>query len=206
MNCTVYLLRHGEARPDMVRRYIGWTDVPLNENGRRQANWWRRKLSDIPFSRVISSDLVRTRETARIIGEGRNCPVERFPELREINLGSWEGLPMAEVRRLNPGEYVQRGENPASYRPEGGESFADLQKRVVAVFDRITAGAAGGNILLAGHAGVNRVLLCHLLGMPLSNLFRLGQDYGCLNIISCGADGIRLCAMNIPPGGEEELD
>ena len=91
-------------------------------------------------------------------------------------------MPVSEVRRLFPQEYDRRGADLAGYRPAGGESFADLSARVLPAFEEVVQ-QSGENLLIVGHAGVNRVILCHLLGMPLANLFRLEQEYGCLNIL-----------------------
>ena len=180
--CAVYLLRHGDSRPDAVRRFIGRTDNPLNETGRAQAEWWRRELAQIPFNRIYSSDLKRSVDTARIVGRQFRAPFTMLPQLREIDLGCWDGMPVSEVRRLFPKEYDRRGANLTGYRPAGGESFADLSARVLPVFDEVIQ-QSDENLLVVGHAGVNRVILCHLLGMPLANLFRLEQEYGCLNIL-----------------------
>ena len=83
----------------------------------------------------------------------------------------------------------------AHTRPEGGESFADVQARVWPAFEGIAAQAQGkaGATLVVAHAGVNRVLLCRLLGMPLAHLFRLGQDYCGLNLIAPTPDGFIIC-------------
>jgi probable phosphoglycerate mutase len=200
LKCTVYLLRHGDTRTDAVRRYIGRTDVPLSEIGRRQAGWWREELASRSFNRIICSDLGRSRETARVIAEGRGVAVETCPELREIDLGEWDGLPQDEVRRQFPAEYEKRGLNPAGFRPENGESFFDVSSRAVPAFEKIIRCTAEGNILMVGHAGVNRVILCYLLEMPLSNLFRLGQDFGCLNVITFGDGLVRIRSINLAPG------
>lgn len=192
---TVYLLRHGDCRQDEIKRLIGQTDVPLNPNGRAQASRWQRELADIRFTRVFSSDLDRSVETALIVA-GTSAPVRALPLLREINLGTWDGLSVDEVRRLYPAEYEKRGGDPVSYRTPGGESFADLAARVVPLFEEI-AGSTTGNVLVVGHAGVNRVILCHLLGMPLADLFLIRQDYCCLNLIECGDSGVRVRGMNL---------
>jgi probable phosphoglycerate mutase len=195
--CTVYLLRHGDSRPDAVRRFIGRSDAPLNETGRAQAEFWRRGLTRIPFSRICCSDLKRSVETARIIGRRIKVPLSSLPELAEIDLGSWDGMPVSEVRRLFTGEYDRRGADLAGFRPPGGESFSDLSARVVPVFEELVQHSAG-NLLIVGHAGVNRVILCHLLGMPLANLFHLDQGYGCLNIIEFSRNTHMVARLNIP--------
>jgi alpha-ribazole phosphatase len=196
---TIYLLRHGDTRSDAVRRYIGWTDIPLSEKGRQQAMWWNKELSSVPFNRIICSDLDRSAESAKIVADGRSVVIEFCSDLREINLGKWDGLEMEKVRLQFPVEYEKRGVNPAAFRPEGGESFFDLSSRVVPAFEKIIGSLLEGNILIVGHAGVNRVILCSLLEMPLANLFRLGQDYGCLNIITCESDFARIQLMNSVP-------
>jgi alpha-ribazole phosphatase len=185
--CTVYLLRHGDSRPDTVRRFIGRRDSPLNETGRAQAEFWRRELSRIPFSRICCSGMKRSVETARIIGRRIKAPLTILPGLAEIDLGSWDGMPVSEIRRLFPQEYDRRGADLAGYRPPGGESFCDLSARVVTVFEGVVQHSAG-NLLIVGHAGVNRVILCHLLGVPVTNLFRLDQGYGCLNILELATE------------------
>lgn len=194
---TVYLLRHGDSRPDAVRRFIGRTDHPLNETGRAQAEWWRRTLSHIPFSHICCSDRQRAMETARIIGRQQPPPLTILPGLTEIDLGEWDGMPVSEVRQRFPREYEQRGADLTGYCPPGGESFAGLSARVIPAFESAVL-KAGRNLLIVAHAGVNRVLLCHLLGMPPINLFRLEQGYGCLNILEYAAGVWVVRQMNTP--------
>jgi alpha-ribazole phosphatase len=179
----IYLLRHGEIGSAGDKRFIGWTDVPLNETGIGQAESWRVKFANTGFDHIFSSDLDRTRLTAHIIARDRALTVQEVPQLREIRLGELEDLPFAEVQSRLPETWRQRGEDLFAFRPAGGESFADLQERVLPAFERIAGGGTDGNVLIVAHAGVNRVILCHLLGMPPGNLFRLGQDYACLNCI-----------------------
>jgi len=197
-NCVVYLLRHGDSRLDSVKRYIGEKDAPLNETGRIQACWWKDRLATVPFQSAFSSDLLRSRETLDIITSGRDIPVSTLFGLREISVGMWDGLSMEETRKTFPEEYTKRGTDPAGHRPPGGESFNELRNRVAPIFEDIIR-KEKGPVLIVGHAGVNRVLLCHLLGMPLENLFRIGQDYGCVNVIVREKGHFSLKAMNIRP-------
>ena len=199
----IYLMRHGDSRQDEVKRFIGQTDTPLNETGRKQAVWWREEFLSLFFDRIYCSDLSRSVETAEIIAVNRQEPVRLVPEFREINLGKWDGLPMQEVRSRYPEEFEKRGANLVSYRPEGGESFLDLSARVLPAFELITRDVESERVLIVGHAGVNRIILCHLLGMPPAGLFRLCQDYCCLNIIVSEKDCVCLRSINIPPGNIE---
>jgi probable phosphoglycerate mutase len=193
---TIYLLRHGDSRQDEIKRYIGQADLPLNADGRAQALCWRKALAHIYLERIFCSDLSRSLETARIIAEGRSEPVQPLFKLREINQGAWDGLSFADVQRLYPSEFERRGADMVTYRTPGGECFADLAARVVPLFVEIVRGSSG-NLLIVGHAGVNMVIICHILGMPLENLFRIRQDYGCMNIIDFDSHVMRLRKMNL---------
>ncbi|MGO8877972.1 MAG: alpha-ribazole phosphatase [Desulfomonilaceae bacterium] len=198
----IYLLRHGEIDRIYRGRFVGQTDLPLTDTGEFQARFWKQELSEVLFSTIHCSDLVRSQNTAQIIAASRGIPIEVTPEFREINLGEWDGLPISDIKSHFPDEWRMRGENLESYRPPGGESFSDLASRVVPVFGSIVKNAEGGNLLIVAHAGVNRVILCHALGMPLANLFRICQDYGCMNILELSGSSLRLKAMNMLPRGQ----
>jgi len=197
---------------------VGQTDIALSEAGRRQAGYWADVLARVPFALAVSSDLSRCLETARIMLHGRSVPLDEEPRLREICLGAWEGLTVARVRERFPGQYEARGADLAGFRPAGGEGFADVQARAGAALEalvfeagrvRESGGADGAikdrdggwtGVLAVAHGGVNRALLCGLLGMPLANLFRLGQDYACLNLLEFSDGGPGVAAVNIRPG------
>jgi len=188
----IYLLRHCETEQSDIRRYVGQLDIPLGKNGVRQAEFWQREFASITFDRVFCSDLKRSVDTARIIS-GESFTI--VPQLREIGLGQWEGMSRDDVREQRFEEYKSRGENLDTYRPPDGESFADLQKRVLPAFQDIAVQEAS-HILVVGHAGTNRIILCHVLGMPLRNLFRLAQDYGALNMIDNKSQPWRVITLN----------
>ena len=122
--------------------------------------------------------------------------METIAALREINLGRWEGLTQEQVQINYPDLWKHRGQDPANCRPPDGESFKDLSARVVPAFETI-ARQAQGNILVVAHAGVIRVILCHLLDIPLVHVFRIGQDYGALNLID--PQGPRVMGVNLRP-------
>ncbi len=194
----IYLMRHGEIPLSGETRYIGQLDLPLTARGVDQVRQWREPLSAVRFSRVYCSDLLRCRHTVRLVlGDDRD-DVLFEPMLREICLGTWEGLPVGEVKERFPEGWKRRGEDLAGYRPEGGESFADLAARVVPFF-RTIAESMEGDVLVVAHAGVNRTILSHVLGMPLNNVLRIGQDYACLNLLDCSTDPYRVLATNLKP-------
>jgi alpha-ribazole phosphatase len=195
----IYLIRHGEIDTHGEKRFIGSTDIPLTENGIRQARQWQVALSDTVFDKIYCSDLDRARRTAEIIGQKRGLTIRNTPALREINLGEFENLPLLEVKNKYPDKWRERGENLFSYRPAGGESFSDLCDRVLPAFEAIAENARG-NVLIVAHAGVNRMILCRILGMPPEHLFRIGQEYACLNRIDCSKTPYQLVTLNFRIG------
>jgi alpha-ribazole phosphatase len=196
---VVYLVRHGSLVSPSGKEYIGQNEVPLSEKGVEQAWALRKWLEPVQFNCAFSSDLSRTERTCRIIAGDRVQSIEVIPALREICLGSWEGFTFREIEQQFPEEFAARGRDMENYRPPGGESFADCRARVMGAFRGILD-RSHGNILLVGHSGVNRVILCDLLGISIGRLLSIGQDYGCVNIIDFS--GARMCIqlMNyIPP-------
>ncbi len=193
----IYLVRHGEMQSPVGKSYIGQSDPPLSAKGIVQAQRLAQELENVRPTAIWCSDLQRSWRTAEIIAERQSIRPQVRSDLREISLGQWEGLAFEEVRRVFPAEYEARGQDIVGYRPPGGENLADLSQRVIAAFAEVVALAAG-DVLIVGHAGVNRAILCHILGMPLQNLFRLGQDYGCLNLVSHDESGYRVEILGRP--------
>lgn len=192
---TIYLLRHGALAGDSRDRFIGQTDLPLSAAGLRQAEAMAESLRQKGVSALHCSDLTRSRQTAGIIAATVGVQPVAHPELREVSLGDWEGLLRREVAERWADEFAARGRDMDTYRPPGGESFADCLARTWPVWKGITQTDAAAIVVVA-HAGVNRLLLCRLLGMPVQNMFRIGQDYGCTNIIELDRRTIRVRLVN----------
>ena len=122
--------------------------------------------------------------------------VTYLQELREINMGDWDGLTFDEIKNQYPDEFKRRGENIADFAAPNGESFKECQKRAVKVFDDIIH-STDGNVAICSHAGFNRALLCYLLKFDLTDIFDIQQDYGCMNIISIDNSDIRIEEINV---------
>lgn len=194
----LYLIRHGAIDATQEKRFVGQIDPPLSPDGRKQSERQGRQLANVPFSKVWCSDLKRAYETAAIVCRNRGLNLQPAPELREINLGQWDGVAMSQIREQFPDLWQARGEDIGHIRPPGAESFADLQQRVVPFIRRIAAQSAG-NTLIVTHAGVIRVLLCKVLQMPLSNLFRIHLDYGGITLIKDINGMSQVMAVNLSP-------
>jgi len=179
----IYIARHGDIGLGRDKRYIGQSDLPLSALGEKQATLLREIFRRVPLDNILCSDLRRAQQTADIIGSAHQItPIARV-ELRELNMGDWDGKTFSEIRAKYPLEFKERGEDLANYAPPLGESFSDCYKRVIPVFESLAKSDAS-TLLIVAHAGVNRVILCHVLGIPLDNVFRLEQSYGCFNLIS----------------------
>jgi probable phosphoglycerate mutase len=195
----IYLMRHGELDMGPDPLFVGQVDLEMSQKGIEQIRSWRRELGHVNFQKIYCNDLKRSLRTAQIMkGPDSNASIEILEDLREINLGDWDGGPIARAFEEAGPMWRNDDEKIVKYRAPNGESFQDLRDRVIPVFNRILEGWTG-RILIAGHAGVNRVILCHLLDAPIGGLFRIGQDYGCMNFIDRERHRIRVRAMNIRP-------
>jgi probable phosphoglycerate mutase len=195
----LYVLRHGDCTTDGIPRYVGQVDYPLSPRGREQARAWQGFFASHVPDIVFSSDLKRAAQTARLALTDIAVPIRWLPALREISLGAWEGMSRQEVRTRFPGAYAQRGKDLAEFRPPEGESFLDLQKRVVAAFNALCSNLdPDAVVLVVTHAGVIRVLLCHILGIRLEQMFTLGVDYARMTHLEAGRKGWVVRWMNVP--------
>jgi alpha-ribazole phosphatase len=179
----LYLMRHGQVAEGHTDRYHGHNDVDLSETGRRQFESLAGHLQAVDLAAIYCSDLHRTREGARLLATGRELAPQPCPEFRELCFGVWEGLTLAEIAQRYPRELEARFRDLTNFRIPGGESLADVRARVIPKLQKILAAHPGQTIALVAHAGVNRVILCEALHLPFSQIFRLDQTYGCLNII-----------------------
>lgn len=160
------LLRHGETDWSRDGRFQGLADVPLTAEGRRQAERAAGRLRDSGVVRVFSSDLARARVTAGIVADRLGVPVELDPRLREVDVGSWEGLTRAEVGERHPHEYAAWRADP-TLAVCGREQWAALMGRCRSALEAILAGYEGREVLVVTHATVAAALVGHLLELPV---------------------------------------
>ena len=161
----------------------------------RQARELARRLAGVPLDGVYCSDLTRSSQTAEAVGFAAAAPVLARADLREVSLGEWEGRTFREIAARFPEQFRARGRDMGGFRPPGGESFVGCSQRVVRAFHEIL-GSTSGDLVIVGHAGVNRLLVCHLLGMLPANLFRLRQEPACINSIRCQGTSFQVSVVN----------
>ncbi|SDK37459.1 probable phosphoglycerate mutase [Maridesulfovibrio ferrireducens] len=192
----IILVRHGEAEK-AEGRAIGQTDLPLSENGRKQATLLAEYLSNVPFEHLYTSPLLRTRETAAKIEKTCTPKAVLCPEFAEINLGDWDGISFKQIKNEFPNEYIKRGQDLANYRPPNGESFTDLKKRVQSGLKKIID--LDSPVVIVTHAGVIRIMLHIALEFPLNNIFKISPLHCNITVLKINPAGLTLENFNIPP-------
>ena len=191
----LYLVRHGQVAGARPRSYNGQQDVPLSPAGLEQMQRLAEWAAAVELHAVYASDLQRAATAARLVADRRNIPLTLSPALREKHFGRWEGLTYGEAEARYPDEWRQWLSDPSDSRPPGGESYREVEERVIPLARRLLVEHAGRSVLLVAHGGVNRVILCHALDLPLQHVFRIEQDYAALNQIEYFPDGHRAVAL-----------
>ena len=182
-SCRILLFRHGETANSKEVCFNGHYDVGLSERGQKQFVHWADILKKENIKAIYSSDLQRTRNSAQFIADKHGLEPITFSELRELSFGTWEGMSFTEVEATYPGEMKKRMQSISTFQADEGETYTQLQARVIPKYEEILACHSNEQIVMVCHGGVNRIILGHLLGIPMSRIFRIHQDYAALNII-----------------------
>lgn len=165
---TLYLVRHGETNWNRERRYQGQRDIPLNAHGHAQATRngeaLARAIGDPSTVRFIASPLTRAIETMQRIRTALGLSADGFEidaRLKELHYGHWEGVLQKELATSDPEGVAAKARDPFSWRPRGGESYADLQQRITDWLATLS-----GPTVAVTHGGVSRVARGAVLQLP----------------------------------------
>lgn len=182
---TVDLMRHGE--PVGGRRYRGHLDDPLSDKGWRQM---RTAVGDHhPWDTIVSSPLCRCADFGVELAQRHGLPLQIEPRLKEIGFGAWEGRTADELQAEDPLCLWRFYDDPINNTPPGAEPLTAFRDRIVAAWDDLLAQHAGRHLLLIGHAGMMRMILRHVLEMPLDNMFRIHVSNACISRIQVDGRG-----------------
>lgn len=191
------LVRHGETPWNVTLQYQGQAHVPLNERGFEQARRCATRLARYEATALYSSDLARAWQTAEVLGAALGLTPVAMPELREIDVGQWEGHTPEELYRRFPDHMAEYRRDPARTVRLGGESYAQLQERALVALTRLQERHQQGEVVVAvSHGGTIRALLCHIIGLDLGNFGRMWLDNGSLTELRLGRNGWRLMRLN----------
>lgn len=178
------LARHGETAWNAEGRYQGQSDIPLSETGEKQARALGERLRAVPISRAVASPLGRARQTAEFALGDRHGMLVTDPGLMEIAHGTWEGLLASEIHARDPDRLQAWRVTPHEVLMPGGESLQHVFDRAWPALVRAADGLGDGDTLLVvAHDAVNRVLLCHVLGIPFARLWTFRQAPTTLNLL-----------------------
>jgi probable phosphoglycerate mutase len=166
---VVHLLRHGETAWNALRRMQGHADAALNDTGRAQARASAGRLAGSGLARIVSSDLVRARDTAEAVARAAGLAVEADPRFREQGLGDWQGLTFREARARDPEVAARFAARDPQARPPGGETRAEMQARAWEALEAHAAPGSPGALLVVAHGGVVQALVYRVLGLPLDS-------------------------------------
>jgi broad specificity phosphatase PhoE len=171
----ILLVRHGTTEFNETDRLQGRMDNPLNDKGRAEAERLATRLKNEPIDAAFSSPLKRALETASIINRFHGCPLNIVDEFSEIDLGDWEGQNYGRVRERFP-EVHQRWISDPDFPAPGGESFSAVCARAHSGLEKALHNGCR-DILITGHASVNRAILASLLGLApaQARVFRTGN-------------------------------
>ncbi len=178
----LYFLRHGQTTWNADgNRYAGATDVPLTDLGIEQARRGSEMIRGLDLDAVFCSGLSRALETAKLALDGRDIPIVQDPRLNEMNYGKWEGKTHAEILAEPDNHWHDWARDPDAWRPgTTGELASELVARVTAfLYDVLQPGRT---VLAVAHHTTGRLLIAHMLEMPLANYRRLQLDNASLSL------------------------
>ncbi len=174
----LYIMRHGKTDWNAKHKLQGRTDIPLNYDGRLMAEKARDEYKDIHFDVCYCSPLIRAKETAEILLNGRNIPIITDDRLLEMSFGVYEGIencfeiPNCPINILfkEPEKY----ETPV----EGAESFEELYSRTREFLKEAVAPRleSGEDVLIVGHGAMNSSIVCQIRDIPIEKFWSVGMD------------------------------
>ncbi len=185
----MYLLRHGLTAHTPERRFSGRNDLSLTEDGRAQIERAAARLAGYgSITAVHSSPLVRTRETAQIVGDALHLPIDIDDDLVELDFGDLEGLTAHEAHSAYSDQLSAFRDSPDVAAP-GGESVSRVKERMDRFVARMCAEHEGRDVAVVTHLMPIKVLLCLALDVALSTVNRIFLAPASLSIIEWSADG-----------------
>jgi len=179
------VVRHGETAWNAEGRIQGHLDSPLNEEGLAQALLVGERLGHEPFDHLYCSDLGRALETAQPIAERSGKPPVTTPQLRERNLGIFQGLTGKQCEHKYPQHYRRFHGREVDHVMPAGESIRQLNERVSRFFDEVAARHAGQTVVAVTHGGVLDALYRHVMQVPLERPRDFPIYNASLNFVRC---------------------
>lgn len=193
----VFLVRHGETYWNQERRIQGGnSNTELSEMGRKQAESLAHRLKGENIVAIYSSPLQRALDTAQAIAQFHSVGVTVETELRELEVGELEGLPLSSLSNTFDQFLLEWRQGDGTVKVPGGESLADLAERAWAVIQRLMHRYDDGGVVVVSHYFAILTIICQALGMPLSHMRRLRANVGGVSILDFEDKKPRLVVLN----------
>ena len=194
----LFLIRHGENEFTQKGRLPGHLPgIHLNERGKEQAAQLAESLGKLPIKAIYASPLERAVETAAPIARALNLEIELRPGLRDSNTGSWSGKEIRKLRNDPAWKIVQN--TPSRARFPEGESFLELQTRIVNEIEDIAARHPKDLVAVVYHADPILLTVAYYLGLPLDEFHRLAMSTGAASLLAVSNGSAHLLAHNLTP-------
>jgi len=188
------LVRHGETDWNRDGRFQGQIDIPLNENGHRQAAQAGEFLKAVQIDAAVTSSMLRPKETAEgILKHHPQVTLETTEQLWEISHGEWEGKLESEIEAGYPGLLGEWQSKPETVQMPGGENLADVWKRakkgwgsIVAAYSETAEEDYGGSapvVMVVAHDAINKAILCQVMGLGPEKFWQFKQGNGAVSVI-----------------------
>jgi phosphoserine phosphatase len=179
------LVRHGETQWNREGRFQGQIDIPLNDNGRKQASQAGEFLKDVKIDAAVTSSMARPQETAELIlTHHPQVTLQTTETLWEISHGLWEGKLESEIEAGYPGLLQQWQTQPETVQMPEGENLDDVWGRAVAGWEAIVTNAQpGSTTLVVAHDAINKAILCYLAGLGPASFWNFKQGNGAVSVI-----------------------
>ncbi len=165
MKTEAILVRHGETEANRLNAFRGRLDVPLNENGREQAEALARAMEQKQIKAIYSSPLSRALDTAKTIGKTKGLTVNIIEGFNNINLGEWEGRPKDEVKEKYPDFWHQWVNDTEHMKFPGGDTLEDAKNRAFKALKEVMEENKGETIVVVSHRCIIKVLIAAVLDM-----------------------------------------
>jgi probable phosphomutase (TIGR03848 family) len=192
---TMLLVRHGQT-PTTGKILPGRTKgLHLADEGRAQADIAAERILALKrVDAIYSSPLERAKETAVPIAEARQLPVVVDRGLFECDFGEWTGRELKDLMKLPEWQTVQRA--PSTFRFPSGESFTEMQTRMVSTLDRLRLAHPGGTVVCVSHADTIKAAVAHALGTHIDLFQRIVISPASVTAIAWGPGGPVVLAVN----------
>ncbi|HDJ29191.1 MAG TPA: histidine phosphatase family protein [Proteobacteria bacterium] len=197
---TVFLLRHGQTvnTLDGKFRYNGHIDVEVTDESLETMRSIARQLEAKHITHIYSSNLRRSQAGAAVIADQLELPLTPLSAFREIKMGCWEGLTYDEVKERYPEQIKKKFTDFINYRIPGGETIPEVENRVFNQLDELLHTHSGEQLVIVAHGGINMLIICRALQMAATNIFRLKQDFCCVNQLDYYHDFVQVNLVNSP--------